>query len=91
MIATAKQEPAYTMELACCEMVLLNEISMPEITQKSLAMTYAMAICSSEAKELIDWKKVNEAIVARWSQSAVTRVKEMAWKLIERKRKEVGG
>lgn len=87
MIAPIKEEPKVTVELACCEMVLLNEIAMPEITQDSLAMTYAMAICSSEAKSGIDWKKVNEAIAQRWSQSAVERVKKKAWKLIESKRR----
>ena len=73
------------MELCCCEMVLLNEISMKEIKQKHLAMTYAMALCSSEAKDGIDWRKVNEAIVARWSKSGLIRVKEMAWKLVKQK------
>jgi hypothetical protein len=78
-------KPGFTIELACCESVLLNEISWPETKQKSLAITYAMSICSSESRT-IDWAKVNAAIEKRWSKSAVTRVKEMAWKLIEAKR-----
>jgi len=64
----------------------MREIAMPETTQKSLAMTYAMAICSSEAKDQVDWRKVNEAITARWPKGLL-RVKEMAWKIIEKARK----
>lgn len=71
-------------ELMACEMVLLQEIAEPKITQKSLAMTYAMAICSSDQP---DWSKVNNAIIARWSRSGLERVKKAAWKLIESKAK----
>lgn len=74
-------------ELAACESVLLQEIGAKEATQKGLAMTYAMAILSSENKnKLIDWNKVNTAITARWPKG-LYRVKTMAWKLIEEKRK----
>lgn len=72
-----------TIELMACEMVLLQDIAEPSCTQKSLATTYAMALCSSDKP---DWKKVNEAIIARWSFAGLERVKKMAWKLIEQKR-----
>ena len=64
--------------------VLLNEIGMKEITQKSLALTYALAITGSE---LTDWKAVNQAIIQRWSESGLERVKGMAWAMIQAKRK----
>lgn len=87
MVAITKNEPKFTFELACCEMVLLREIGMKEIKQKHLALTYAMAICSSEAKSQINWRKVNDAIKKRWSASGLNRVKEMAWKIIEQNTK----
>ncbi len=65
-------------ELCCCESVLLSEIGMKEMKQKQIAQTYRMAMESSECKT-IDWKKVNEAIIARWSKSGLNRIKEMAW------------
>lgn len=70
-------------ELVCCEMVMLNEIGMDEITEDDIAQTYAMSICSSEAKSLIDWKKVNDAIQKRWTKKGLDRVKRKAWKIID--------
>lgn len=69
-------------ELACCTSVLLNEISLRELKQKDVALTYAMAMRSSEST---DWTKVNEAIIERWSQAGLQRIKTMAWKRIESK------
>jgi hypothetical protein len=66
------------MELCACEMVLLNEIGMKEMKQKQIAQTYRLALASSEAKDM-DWKKVNEAIIARWSVAGLNRIKNMAW------------
>jgi len=59
---------------------LIMEISLPEIKQPSLALTYAMALCCS-AKT--DWRAVNQAIIARWSFSGLERVKKLAWKRVE--------
>lgn len=73
----------FTIELMACEMVLLQEIGEPKCKQKDIAMTYAMAICSSDKP---DWSKVNNAIIARWSKSGLARIKKAAWKLIEAKR-----
>jgi len=64
-------------ELCCCEWVLFNELSIKEIKQKDIALTYRMAMESSEA---VDWEKVNKAIINRWSFSGLKRVKHMAWK-----------
>ena len=83
--AFPETEPKFTAELACCEMVMLNEIAQPDTKQKSLALTYAMSIASSEAMS-IDWKKVNNAIISRWSRSGLERIKKQAWRLIEQKR-----
>ena len=70
-------------ELACCEMVIENEIAQGA-TQKCIALTYAMAINSTWPT---DWVRVNKAILAKWPKG-LKRVKEMARKLVEQKRKE---
>ena len=66
-------------ELACCESTMLTELTWKETTQKSLALSYALASVSSE-RSRIDWKKVNEAIITRWSWAGLQRVKKLAWK-----------
>jgi hypothetical protein len=69
-------ETKFRMELTCCESVILNEIEMG-LSQKQIAQSYALALRSSWPT---DWKKVNEAIIAKWSFKALNRIKEMAWK-----------
>ena len=63
-------------ELANCTQTLLNEIADKGFKQNSIAMTYALALRSSET---IDWAKVNKAIVKRWSISGLNRIKKLAW------------
>ncbi len=65
-------------ELCCCESVLLSEIAMKEMNQKQIAQTYRMALESGE-RDRIDWAKVNNAIISRWSKSGLKRIKELAW------------
>lgn len=72
-----------SIELVCCEFVLLNEVSMEEITEDDISQTYAMAICSSEAKSL-DWQKVNDAIQKRWTKKGLDRVRKKAWAIIKK-------
>lgn len=76
-------------ELWNCEATLLQEIACKDFTRESVALTYALTLCSSE-RPTINWGKVNEAIVARWSFSALEWIKKRAWKLIEEKRKAAG-
>ena len=64
-------------ELACCESVLLNEIADPAMKRADVALTYAMALRSSEAG-IVDWAQVNKAIMERWSKSSLTWTKERA-------------
>jgi len=71
---------AFTMELACCELVIENEINQGA-TQAEIANTYAMALVSSWPT---NWARVNGAIVAKWPKG-LTRVKTWAWKIAESK------
>ena len=67
-------------ELADCERTLLREIAMKESHQRDIALTYALAMRSSEC-DRIDWRKVNLAIIKRWSRAGLERVKAMAHKI----------
>ena len=46
----------FTIELACCEFVLLNEIAMPEMKQRQNRGYLRFSPRSSE-RDSIDWKK----------------------------------
>jgi len=65
-------------ELVDAQTQLLGEIAMPELKQKDIALTYALAF---RTHDTVDWRVVNEAIIARWSVSGLQRIKTMAWKL----------
>lgn len=61
-------------EIMCVESVIENEIKQG-LSQRQIAQTYALALRSSWPT---DWKRVNEAIIKRWSFKALNRIKEMA-------------
>jgi hypothetical protein len=65
----------YTIELSDTTNTLLNELTFKETTQKSVSLTYAFAMLSSEKT---DWFKVNQAIIERWSVAGLQRVKTLA-------------
>ena len=64
------------MELACCTGTLLREIADKSLKRDIIAMTYALALRSSEET---DWKQVNMAIIERWSMSGLHYIKKLAW------------
>ena len=68
-----------TIELVDCERVLLDYIADKEFDRKAVALTYRLAIMSSE-RPTINWEKVNKAIIERWSLSALKFIKNKAWK-----------
>ncbi len=65
------------LELCNCEGVLLEEIAHPKMYRKDVAQTYSLALRSSE-RDAIDWKKVNLAIIKRWSVSGLQWIKTQA-------------
>jgi hypothetical protein len=67
-------------ELVCCTATLLQEIAEPGLKRNDIALTYRMAMESSE-RQLVDWPKVNEAIIKRWSLAGLIYIKNRAWKL----------
>ena len=65
-------------ELVNCTRTLLHEIGHKEAKRLDIAKTYALALRSSEASTM-DWRAVNEAIIERWSMSALEWIKKLAW------------
>lgn len=57
-------------------LILLDAIAYEANTQADVAQRYAWAIQRGD----VDWKAVNEAIIARWSVSGLKRIKRMAWR-----------
>ena len=73
-------------ELCDCMNVILSQVADKHTKRKQVAITYAF--CLMQSSEPIDWKKINAAIVARWSPSAREWIAKEAWKLIAAKQGE---
>lgn len=68
--------------LVCCTDVILNEVE-KGVPRKDIALTYALAIKSEmQGADRPDWKKINQAIVARWGFKGLEALKKSAWKLL---------
>ena len=70
----------WVMHLADCTNTLLREIEDKTMKRKDVASTYGLAIHAERCGETVDWERVNEAIVGRWSRSALEWIKKEAWK-----------
>lgn len=82
------REQKWQSYLVCCTAVITNEIKQG-LTQKQISLTYAMAILSDHAgADKPDWPLVNQAIVGKWGQKGLDRVKRLAWQLIDDKKKK---
>jgi len=65
-------------ELAQGEGIMLREIADPQMKRLDIAKTYALTLRSSEYNA-VDWARVNQAIVDRWSPYALEYIKKLAW------------
>lgn len=59
---------------------ILAEIADKTMTRDDVAASYALAV---GAPESVNWAAVNQAIMDRWSLSALRYIKDKAWKLRE--------
>lgn len=66
-------------EMLDVEGVIENEIKLG-IPQKSIALTYAFGLRSSGK---VDWKRINNALIAKFGQRGLARIKARAWRLYE--------
>ena len=57
---------------------LLDEVADPKMKRNDIVATYALALTTMEE---VDWPVVNRAIIDRWSLSALTYIKDRAWRL----------
>lgn len=72
-----------TFEIEDITKFILSEIENKKLKQKDIAKTYAIAIeYDNKIIQPVYWKKINEAIIKRWSRAGLKKVKEMAWKNI---------
>lgn len=62
--------------LCDCENVLLREIADKKMKRNDIAKTYYLSLISDE---MVSYKKVNQAIVKRWSYSGLKYIKNLAW------------
>ena len=70
--------------LLCCTDVILNELSIG-LSQKEIALTYALAMKSEQAgDDKPDWKTINKAIADRWTTDGLTYVKVLARRNLKR-------
>ena len=60
----------WRINMVCCTDVIVSEVSHKEITQRDVALSYALAIKSAAQKaDTPDWGKINRAIIDRWSMA----------------------
>jgi hypothetical protein len=64
-------------ELIDPEGTLLSEIADKRMKRADIASSYALAMSTPD----VDWRKINHAIMDRWSLAGLKWIKERAWKL----------
>lgn len=70
----------FSMHLADPTGQIEQECAQKEMTQKSVALTYALAIRDQHIVP-VNWARANAAIMKRWPKG-LPRVKEAAWKML---------
>lgn len=66
------------------EWVLMKEIGDPKMPRKTFAVSYSIA---RENEWLVDWERVNSAVVTRWGAAGLRWIQQEAEQLIAAKRK----
>ncbi len=65
---------------------ILREVADKRMTRDDVKLTYAFALRQHDE---VDFKKVNAAIMDRWSIAALRYIKDGAWRLVnDQRRKE---
>ena len=71
-------------ELMFCEEIIRQEIAEKESTRDDVALTYALCRDAKKTQN-VNFRTINEAIVKRWSLSALEYIKGKATKLMNEK------
>ena len=80
----------FKVELMYPEETTIDIIKAPESKREDIVVPYAFCIkqsCCVGSKQDINFKKINKAIIEKWSINALNYIKEKAWKLVEGERK----
>ena len=78
-------DPGFRTYMLCCTDTICDEIKMG-LTQRDIALAYALAIKSAAAKaDEPDWRHINRAIINRWSMSGLERIKKWAFDILKGK------
>jgi len=73
----------YQINMIACTATICDEIKHPAITQRDVAMAYALAIKSeAQGADKPDWRAINTAILNRWSMSGLERIKKRAMDIL---------
>ena len=67
-------------ELWNLERVILEEIENPKINRNSVALTYAFCLRENDQ---INYRRINRAILDRWTFSSLEYIKARAWGIYE--------
>ena len=73
-----------SIELMFCEETILQEIADKHFTRDDVALTYAFCRDTKETQD-VNFRTINEAIIKRWSLSALGYIKDKATKLMDEK------
>ena len=65
-------------KIGWCEEKILGEIGNKKCKRKNIALYYHLCMMS---REIINWGKINRAIIRRWSFSGLMYIKKEAWEL----------
>ena len=72
----------WRINMVCCTDVICNEVAHKKITQRDVALSYALAIKSQMQKaDAPDWGTINRAIIDRWSMAGLERITPAAFDL----------
>lgn len=69
-----------TVTLMDVEEVVLQEIADKRMNRNTVALTLAFGLRQNDD---LDWKKINQAILKRWSKSGREYILKRAWGLVE--------
>lgn len=62
---------------------ILREIPDTRFKRDDVADTYAWCLRAHDAGGVINWARINQEIIARWSLSGLAYIKAEAWKQFE--------
>ena len=69
-----------SIDFAELENRIMATIENRKMTRREVAEVYALGV-RLRAYNILDWRRVNTAIVERWSVSGLTWIKREAWKM----------